>query len=284
MEEKEVFEPMPAEQETETAETNETAKTTDETISEARRNILVGLLWCIGGLAFSFISYYLTEAGSRYVVATGAIVWGALQAIKGVAAYLQAKRAQGDGAACRKAIVLTIGTAVAIAGLGYASWRTVHADEVRIVEEEQTYDCPELGLRVTIPGGFTELETEVREETDTTYAHYRSFAGNGTLAIITEGTAGNLDEEVRTVDDVAEFLTAEAEKFFDAGIEDRSFVEIGGIRMLKHTGSRVQTPEWKTVMYDLVHNGSLITLYYGTRTGDPSREADTFVKEQVTLY
>ena len=277
----ESFEPMPAE---ERAPEESRAEAPQALESEARRNMLYGLLWCLGGLAFSFLSYYLTEAGGRYVVATGAIVWGALQAFKGLAAYLQAKRAQGDAAACRRAILLAACTTVAVAGLGYASWRMVHAGEVRIIAEEQTYDCPELRLRVRIPGGFTEVETEEQAETETTYARYRSFSCNDTLRILTEGTEGNLADDVRTAEDIEAYLVEEAEKFFDAGIDERTFVEIGGKRMLKHVGSRTQTPEWKTVMYDLTHEGSLITIYYSAQSDDPSQKADAFVAEHITLY
>ncbi len=277
----EPFEPMPAEEQAPEEIRTEGPEALE---SEARRNMLYGLLWCVGGLIFSFLSYYLTEAGSRYVVATGAIVWGAIQAFKGLATYLQAKRAQGDAAACRRAILLAACTTVAVAGLGYASWRMVHTGEVRIVAEEQTYDCPELGLRVHIPGGFSEVETEKEAETETTYARYRSFSSNDTLRILTEGTEGNLAEDVQTADDIEEYLVEEAEKFFDAGIDERTFVEIGGKRMLKHAGGRTQTPEWKTVMYDLTHKGSLITIYYIAQSDDASREADAFVAEHVTLY
>lgn len=280
--EKEVFEPMPEEAREETEEVRE--QTPEALESEARRNMLYGMLWCIGGLAFSYISYYLTEAGGRYVVATGAIVWGALQALKGLGAYLQVKRSLGDAAACKKAIVAAACTAVAIIGLGYASWRMVHAGEVRIVEEEQVYDCPELGLRVTIPAGFSEMETTKQAETETTYANYRLFTGDGARVIVAEGTEDNLAEEVRTPDDIAEFLTEEAERYFDAGIAEGKIVEINGIRMLKHTGDRTQTPEWKTVMYDLVHDGSLITIYYSTLTDASLSEADEFMKNNVELY
>lgn len=280
--EKEVFEPMPEKTGEEIEEVQQQGPEALE--SEARRNMLYGVLWCIGGLAFSYISYYLTEAGGRYVVATGAIVWGAIQAIKGLAAYLQVKRALGDEASCKKAIAAAICTTAVIAGLGYASWRMVHAGEVRIVEEEQVYDVPELGLRVTIPAGFSEMETTKQEETETTYANYRLFTGDGTRVIVAEGTEDNLAEEVRTPDDIAEFLTEEAERYFDAGIAEGKIVEINGIRMLKHTGDRTQTPEWKTVMYDLVHDGSLITIYYSTLTTASLSEADEFMKNNVVLY
>lgn len=276
--EKEVFEPMPEE----SAEAHTQSPEVSE--SEARRDMLYGLLWCLGGLAFSFISYYLTEAGGRFVVATGAIVWGAVQAFKGLIVYLRVKRSLGDNDACKRAIALAVGATVAIAGLSYASWRMVHADEVCIVEEEQNYDCPELGLRMTIPAGFSELEATAEEETETTYASYRTFVSNATLAISVEGVAGNMSEEVATAEDIDVYLAEEAEKYFDGGIIERGFVTINGVRMMKHVGTRTQNPEWMSAMYDAVHKGSLITICYHSNGGAPSQEADAFVSERVVFY
>lgn len=283
MEEKEKeFDPTPAEQQggLEEAWGGETPEAVEKA---ARRNMLYGLLWCLGGLAFSFISYYVAEEGGRYVVTTGAIVYGAIQAFKGLLAYLQVKRELGDEAARKRAIVLAACTAAAVMGLSYVSWQTVHADDLRIVEEEQLYDCPELGLRMTIPAGFSEVETSVREETETSYALYRASVYNETQAVAIESTAGCLDE-TQTIEEMEAYLTDEAKKFFDGGIDERKFVTIGGIRMLKHVGTHTELPEWKTVMYDLAHDGSLITFYYSTQTNDPSRETDEFVRDRIAFY
>ena len=94
-----VFEPMPETPAEPESPTPEPAGQPAASLAEAKKNILVGLLWCIGGLAFSFISYYLTEAGGRYVIATGAILWGAWQAITGLYIWLKIKYSAGEYAA-----------------------------------------------------------------------------------------------------------------------------------------------------------------------------------------
>ncbi|MDE5690873.1 MAG: hypothetical protein K2I13_01450, partial [Alistipes sp.] len=193
------FEPMPEEPQNPVEE----AAGEDDTLRAARRRMLYGLLWCVGGLIFSFVSYYFTEAGGRYIVATGAIVWGAVQAVGGLAAYVRELRSRGAYAAARQAVVLGICAGAVIAGLGYASWRTVHADDVEFVQTEQHYECPELGLRLTLPAGFSELAAEGREETDSTYAYRKVSAWNDTRSFMVEGHVGNLgSEEPVRIDDL----------------------------------------------------------------------------------
>ena len=53
-------------------------------IEAAKKNLLYGGLWCIGGLIFTGISYAAASDGGTYVIATGAIVVGGLQFIKGI--------------------------------------------------------------------------------------------------------------------------------------------------------------------------------------------------------
>lgn len=275
------FEPMPEEPQHAAAESGGA-----DALSTARRNMLYGLLWCIGGLVFSFVSYYFTEAGSRYVVATGAIVWGAVQAVGGLAAYVRELRGRGEQTAAVRAVVLGCCTAVVIAGLGYASWRMVRADEVTFVETEQSRECPELGLRLRVPAGFSEIETEEIGETDSSYPYCRVSAWSEGRSIMVEGTVGSLvDEGVEDVDAIAASLAEQAAEFFDGGLAGEGcFVEIGGIRMLRHTGRRSEFPEWNVALYDLVRNGSLVSIYYYTRSDEVAGEADAFVSDAVEFF
>ena len=55
--EKPVFEPMPETPAEPESPTPEPAGQPAASLAEAKKNLLVGLLWCVGGLAFSFISY-----------------------------------------------------------------------------------------------------------------------------------------------------------------------------------------------------------------------------------
>ncbi len=283
--EKKIFEPasdMP-EQEHEEPDYDET--TDEEELKGARRNMRMGLLWCVGGLAGSFLSYYSARAGGRYVIATGAIVWGAIQALNGLTAYIQLMRARGENAACKKAIVTAVCTALAIVGLGYQSWRMVQTEDMPLMENPQPYDCPELGIRFTIPAGFTAITTEHNEETDSTYAVYRISAWNADHGILVEGTAGNLtDETIVAADEIAGYLNAQAEAFFDAGLLHKGeTIEINGIRLLKHAGRRTEYPNWTTAMYDMVHKGSLLTIYFNTESkGTLEKEAEAFLQTLET--
>lgn len=48
------------------------------------KNMLCGALWCIGGLLVTFLTYSAASNGGTYVVAWGAVVFGAIQFFKGV--------------------------------------------------------------------------------------------------------------------------------------------------------------------------------------------------------
>ena len=168
-----VFEPMPETPAEPESPTPEPAGQPAASLAEAKKNILVGLLWCIGGLAFSFISYYLTEAGGRYVIATGAILWGAWQAITGLYIWLKIKYSAGEYAAFWRMLVAAVCTALLIGYLSVLSTQLVNeGGELPLLDNEQTYDCPDLGLRIRIPAGYTAVEEEAEPETDSTYARY----------------------------------------------------------------------------------------------------------------
>lgn len=48
------------------------------------KNMLYGALWCIGGLLVTFLTYSAASNGGTYVVAWGAVVFGAIQFFRGV--------------------------------------------------------------------------------------------------------------------------------------------------------------------------------------------------------
>lgn len=50
-----------------------------------RKNMLYGALWCAGGTIVSLVTYdSASKGGGRYIVAWGAIVFGAIQFIRGL--------------------------------------------------------------------------------------------------------------------------------------------------------------------------------------------------------
>lgn len=51
----------------------------------ASKDMLYGALWCIGGTVVTVATYSAASGGGRYVVAWGAIIFGAIQFFKGLA-------------------------------------------------------------------------------------------------------------------------------------------------------------------------------------------------------
>ena len=48
------------------------------------KNMLYAALWCIGGLLVTFLTYSAASDGGTYVVAWGAVIFGAIQFLKGL--------------------------------------------------------------------------------------------------------------------------------------------------------------------------------------------------------
>lgn len=44
----------------------------------------VGLLWCIGGIAVTALTYAMASGGGTFIVAWGAVIFGAVQALRGL--------------------------------------------------------------------------------------------------------------------------------------------------------------------------------------------------------
>ena len=56
----------------------------EEEKKAGRSNMLFGALWCIGGIIATVMSYNAASGGGTYIVAWGAVLYGAVQFIKGV--------------------------------------------------------------------------------------------------------------------------------------------------------------------------------------------------------
>lgn len=52
--------------------------------SRAVKDVVFGLLWTVGGTVVTVVTYAGASGGGRYVVAYGAIIFGAIQFIKGL--------------------------------------------------------------------------------------------------------------------------------------------------------------------------------------------------------
>lgn len=267
-------EETPAEDTDDASETDE-ATAPDEAWCEANRNIRNGLLWCAGGILFSFLSYAIAVEGGRYFVATGAVIWGAVQAFRGFAARIGMQRRSGD----RDGVLRTVGAALAavavIGTLTAASYRLAHANDVVCESAEQLYENDIPSVRFAVPAGYTALKRTDEPETETDYAYHVMNCYNEHSAIGLEMVGLNPADSIGSVDEVLDGLRGQDSTFFDAGLlRDPEVVELGGKRMLRRVGRRNEMPDLVSVTYDLIHDNAVLTFYYyyeGTAV-DPAEE------------
>ena len=212
--EKPVFEPMPETPAEPASTVSESAGQPAASLAEAKKNILVGLLWCVGGLAFSFISYYFTEAGGRYVIATGAILWGVWQAIMGLYVWLKIKHGAGEYAAFWRMLATAVCTALLIGYLTVLSTQLVdEGGELPLLDTEQTYDCTDLGLRIRIPAGYSALEESIEPETDSTYARYTMYVLDGEWEFNIDALQDVFDPEAKSIADLSDYCASRAPSY-----------------------------------------------------------------------
>ena len=259
-----VFDPMPDESPARLVADTPAADQRAQTMAEARKNLLAGVLWCAGGLAFSFITYYFTSAGGRYVVATGAIIWGAVQAVKGLAVMLKTYYREGRFSAFWRTAAIAVCSLAALVYLGQLSVGMLGGEDLQLIETEQRYACDSLGLRFRVPAGYTALETSGEPETETTYAHYNISTYNQDIGINIEGVIGFLDpQEVESASALAEYCTNRDSVYYDAGIiAPTQQVEIGGRQMLNSEGRTKENPGVVYSVFDLVHGNTLVTVSF----------------------
>jgi hypothetical protein len=50
----------------------------------AKKDMLYGALWCVGGTVVTFISYSSASGGGSYVITWGAILFGGIQFFRGL--------------------------------------------------------------------------------------------------------------------------------------------------------------------------------------------------------
>lgn len=251
-----VFEPMP---ETPAEPETTAAATDDELLAEARKNIRNGLLWCVGGLAASFLSYHFAEAGSRYVVATGAIIWGAIQALRGVGVAVKIRRQRNESDAARRLILSAATVAVLIGGLTYYSIRTMRSNTIDLLDTEQIYTAE--GLRIAIPAGYTAISETAEPETDSTYAHSYMYVTDGRWEFNTQRVVGILAPDVECIADISDYCLGRDSAYYDGGIvAPTQPYALGGLDMLCSEGRRTEYPDDIFTNYDFKHGQTLITV------------------------
>lgn len=62
----------------------------DVSMARAKRDMIVGGLWCGGGAAVTAVTYANASGGGTYVVTWGAIIFGGFQFLKGLGGYISA--------------------------------------------------------------------------------------------------------------------------------------------------------------------------------------------------
>jgi hypothetical protein len=72
---------------------NETERTADEHVFKlqkkanrevARKNMVFGAIWCIGGTLVTALTYQAASGGGHYIIAWGAIIFGGFQFLRGL--------------------------------------------------------------------------------------------------------------------------------------------------------------------------------------------------------
>lgn len=259
MENKNVFEPLGEEPAQNTAEN--TAETI-EARAEARKNLIAGALWCLGGLIFTFASYYFASAGSRYFIATGAIIWGAIQAAKGLFTLLSIMHQEGDTAAFWRTIGLTVGAAGAFVFLMFVAIPSMNGNEEEVIDSEQTYECKEMGFRCTIPAGYTELEADFHPETETVYAYYSCTTYNDHLGIDIESLTNEVVEE-DGMSGLMEYCEQRDSEFYTDGFIAKTHpFQLGGLEMACSEGRIKEFADIVYANYDIIHGDALITITF----------------------
>lgn len=211
-----------------------------DTLRSARKDIIAGALWCIGGLAVTYLTYYFAKPGASYTVASGAIIYGGFQGLRGLWAYLS--EVKSDRKRFGKGLALGIFGILAVIGLGIGGWKFSHKDDFRPLSVEQELDYDAVGLHLTIPAGYEAIKTSVKEETDSTYARIDWEAASDTRLFHTTAILVCYPDSLVALgaQAMADWLNEgmdEVEAYFPDGfLLKPQMVELGGAQWLKYAG------------------------------------------------
>lgn len=238
-----------------------------DTLRSARKDIIAGALWCVGGLAVTYLTYYFAKPGASYTVASGAIIYGGFQGLRGLWAYLS--EVKSDRKRFSKGLALGILGILAVIGLAIGGWKFSHKDDLRPLSVEQKLDDDALGLHVTIPAGYEAIKTSVKEETDSTYARIDWEAASDTRLFRATAIIGCYPDSLvalgpQAMEDWLNEDMDETEAFFAGGfLLKPQMVELGGFRWQKYAGINKYL-DCVDICYQTVHRYSqiFIDLYY----------------------
>ena len=271
------FEPMPeTPREPESSAPEPTAADRQAAeLTEARKNMVAGLLWCGGGLAVSFLTYFLaSQGGGRYFVATGAIIWGFIQACRGLVTWLKIKYRNGEYTAFWRMLGAAVCTVVAIGWLYTFSSRLLGGETVSYLDTEQVYTCVDIGIRFTVPAGYAPIEKVANPETPTSYANYQMDTWNDEIGFVVEGVANFIPSGTNSIADLKEYCARRDSSYYDQEIiAPTQLITVGGREMLCSEGRSSQYPGRIYTIYDQMYGQTLISICfnydesaYGKRT------------------
>lgn len=228
-----------------------------------RKWLFYCVLLCTGCLAIPFVTYYFADAlgGHYYIGGVGIILVSVFLVLLILYVMLKTLYLQERYFAfCRTA-------ALAVCGItAYAYLFTVAlqfvSKEVPVIETEQSYLCEELGMRCTIPGGYTEFQTQSSAETEANYAYYRCAANNEMLGLRIEGVINIIPNGVG-LNDLTEYCTVRDSTFYTGGFVNRTHVvQFCGREMMYSEGQTTQFPNLIYSNFDIIHGSSLITVSF----------------------
>lgn len=286
---------------------------TDEAqISNAKKDMRAGLLWCVIGLLVTYLSYYFTKSGSRFIVATGAILYGAVQGIKGLVVYLKMMKRYQETDRFKKALILGIISIAAVVGLAIGGFKLSHKGLVTLLSESQAVVDQNLGVRFTIPSGFGQVKVDYYsyEDDSTIYtAEYTAMgrdAGIGVnltanaklvLAvdyILSDSLNYNLADTaamniaINSVESYDSYFKECDKEMFDTPLYEPYYIDLGGKTYYKSSGEVEDGVN--TIYYRTFHQATLVEIRYLYSSGDEASNnekenwANGFVKNSFQYF
>lgn len=258
-------------------------------MNNQKKTILTGAGICIIGLLVTYLSYWFSEPGSTYTIASGAIVVGAYEMIKGLVSYLIELKKEGNKEEFRKWILIGAGSLAAVAGLAFGGWKFVHKDDLKLLDTPQTVVCKDLPIAFTIPENFEEVEMYYTEATDSSYASCQYCSFSNDRFIIVDIDYDNYPDTVTVIDQIEEDMIMNDNNFFNSSflIEPES-MDIGEQRVIRCAGIKQGHEDVIRIYYDMMYRGTIISACVGYMFNEGAEVqldqekldwADNFLKE-----
>lgn len=226
--------------------------------------MLTGAAICVIGLLVTYLSYWFSKPGSTYTIASGAIVVGAYEMIKGLVSYLSELKKDGSKEEFRKWILIGAGSLAAVAGLSFGGWKFIHKDDLKLLDTPQTVVCKDVPIAFTIPENFEKVDMRYTEETDSTYANCQYCSFSKDRFIIVDIKYDNYPDTVTVIDQIGEDMIMDDNIFFNSSfLKEPESMEIGEQRVIRCAGV---TPEHENVVriyYDMMNRGTSISACVG---------------------